>query len=95
MSPKNAAAVALGRRGGKAYAENTSPDDRKTRASKAAQARWAKAEKRMDAAQARIDAAIKETQAIRQNSKLRKFVDNITVGTKALEKLATKKAKQK
>jgi hypothetical protein len=42
MTPKNPAAVALGRKGGKAYAKNTSAEDRKKRAEDAAEARWAK-----------------------------------------------------
>lgn len=42
MSPKNPAAVALGRRGGQKYAENTSAADRKERARQAAAARWDK-----------------------------------------------------
>jgi hypothetical protein len=35
-----------GRRGGKAYAKSTSPEERKERAKKAAEARWAKAKKK-------------------------------------------------
>jgi hypothetical protein len=39
---KNPAAVALGRKGGQKYAENSTPEARKKQASKAARARWAK-----------------------------------------------------
>jgi len=42
MSPKNAAAVALGRKGGKATAENRTPEQRSEAARKAVEARWAK-----------------------------------------------------
>lgn len=48
MTPKNPAAVALGRKGGKAYAKNTSPEQRKESARRAAQARWAKLKKLAD-----------------------------------------------
>ncbi len=43
--PKNPAAVSLGKLGGKARAEKLSPARRAEIASKAAKARWAKAEK--------------------------------------------------
>ena len=39
-----------GRKGGNAYAKNTPPDERIAAARRAAQARWAKTEKRIDAA---------------------------------------------
>jgi hypothetical protein len=42
MSPKNPAAVALGRKGGKATAENRTPEQRSEAARKAVQARWEK-----------------------------------------------------
>jgi glutamyl/glutaminyl-tRNA synthetase len=42
---KNPAAVALGRRGGKAYVKNTTPEQRRESAKKAIAARWAKARK--------------------------------------------------
>jgi hypothetical protein len=42
MSPKNAAAVALGRKGGKATAENRTPQQRSEAARRAVQARWEK-----------------------------------------------------
>jgi hypothetical protein len=44
MSPKNPAAVALGRRGGKATAENRTAEQRSEAARKAVKARWAKAD---------------------------------------------------
>lgn len=42
MSPKNPAAVALGRRGGKARVRNQTPEQRTQSARNAAEARWAK-----------------------------------------------------
>ena len=42
MARKNPAAVALGRRGGKARVKNQSPEERRSSARKAAEARWAK-----------------------------------------------------
>lgn len=39
---KNAAAVALGRKGGKASAKKLTPEQRRESARRAAQARWAK-----------------------------------------------------
>jgi hypothetical protein len=42
MSPKNSAAVELGRRGGKARAKNMSATERAEAARKAVAARWAK-----------------------------------------------------
>jgi hypothetical protein len=45
MSPKNAAAVALGRKGGKATAENRTAAQRSEAARKAVEARWSKTEK--------------------------------------------------
>lgn len=42
MSPKNPAAVALGRKGGKATAENRTPEQRSEAARKAVTARWEK-----------------------------------------------------
>jgi hypothetical protein len=43
---KNPAAVSLGRKGGKAYKANHTPQERKESARRAAQARWAKAKKK-------------------------------------------------
>jgi hypothetical protein len=45
MSPKNPAAVALGRKGGKATAERRTPEQRSAAARKAVEARWARTEK--------------------------------------------------
>jgi hypothetical protein len=45
---KNPAAVALGRKGGKAYAKNTTDEQRKESARHAAEARWAKTRKLLD-----------------------------------------------
>jgi hypothetical protein len=42
MSPKNAAAVALGRKGGKARARRLTPAQRSEAARKAVEARWAR-----------------------------------------------------
>jgi hypothetical protein len=42
MRKKNAAAVQLGRRGGKATAKNLTADERRAIAKKAAKARWAR-----------------------------------------------------
>jgi hypothetical protein len=42
MTPKNPAAVALGRKGGKATAQNRTAQQRKEAARKAVQARWSK-----------------------------------------------------
>jgi hypothetical protein len=39
---KNPAAVALGRKGGKAYVKNSTPEERQESARRAAQARWSK-----------------------------------------------------
>ena len=47
MSPKNPAAVALGRKGGKATAENRSAEQRSAAARKAVEARWAEHKKNM------------------------------------------------
>jgi hypothetical protein len=45
MTPKNPAAVALGRKGGKATARKLTPEQRRESARRAAQARWAKKKK--------------------------------------------------
>jgi hypothetical protein len=45
MVKKDPAAVRLGRRGGKAYAEKHTEQQRKEQARRAAQARWAKEKK--------------------------------------------------
>jgi hypothetical protein len=41
MSPKNAAAVALGRKGGQARAKKLTPEERSEAARRAVEARWA------------------------------------------------------
>jgi len=48
MTPKNAAAVSLGRKGGKARALSLTPEQRSEAARKAVEARWAKADKLID-----------------------------------------------
>jgi hypothetical protein len=45
MTPKNPAAVALGRKGGKATAEKRTAEERSEAARKAVEARWAKTKK--------------------------------------------------
>jgi hypothetical protein len=45
MSPKNAAAVALGRKGGQARAKKMTAKERQEAARKAVEARWAKQKK--------------------------------------------------
>ncbi len=42
MAPKNPAAVALGRKGGRATARNLSAEERSAKMRRAAEARWAK-----------------------------------------------------
>jgi hypothetical protein len=48
MPTKNAAAVALGRRGGQATARSRTPEERQAAALKAIEARWAKQRKLVD-----------------------------------------------
>jgi len=48
MSPKNAAAVSLGRKGGQARAKNLTPEQRSEASRKAVEARWAKTQKSLD-----------------------------------------------
>ncbi len=48
MSPKNPAAVSLGRKGGEARAKNLTPQQRSDAARKAVEARWAKMDKALD-----------------------------------------------
>ena len=52
MSPKNPAAVALGRKGGQATAQNRTPEQRSEAARKAVKARW---EKILDKLEAKIE----------------------------------------
>jgi hypothetical protein len=46
MTPKNPAAVELGRKGGKATARKLTPEQRSESARRASQARWAKSKKK-------------------------------------------------
>jgi len=48
MSPKNPAAVTLGRKGGKATAQSRTAEQRSEAARRAVEARWAKAKKTLD-----------------------------------------------
>jgi hypothetical protein len=48
VTPKNPAAVALGRRGGKARVKSQTAEERKESARNAAEARWAKTRKLVD-----------------------------------------------
>jgi len=48
MSPKNPAAVELGRKGGKARAKNMTAEQRRESARKAVDARWAKTRELVD-----------------------------------------------
>jgi hypothetical protein len=57
---KNPAAVALGRRGGRAYVKNTTPEQRTEAARKAVKARWAKAKQALEHADARIQKNLAE-----------------------------------
>lgn len=66
MSPKNAAAVTLGRRGGKARAKNQTVEQRIESARRAAQARWARADKLLEKTEesiARSTASLKELES--------------------------------
>jgi len=47
MSPKNAAAVALGRKGGQARAKKLTPEERSEAARRAVEARWANTKTRV------------------------------------------------
>jgi hypothetical protein len=55
MTHKNAAAVALGRKGGRATAENRTAEERREAARKAVEARWAKAKKDLDSTLDRLE----------------------------------------
>jgi hypothetical protein len=63
MSPKNAAAVALGRKGGHARAKKLTPEQRSDAARKAVEARWAKAEKLVDQITRDTKALLKKSRA--------------------------------
>jgi hypothetical protein len=60
MSPKNAAAVALGRKGGRARAAKLSPEERSEAARRAVTARW---QKTLDQLEKKIAQRAKERKA--------------------------------
>jgi hypothetical protein len=64
MSPKNPAAVALGRKGGKARAKKLTPQQRSESARKAVTARW---EKILSKLEARIEAREKKSRSKNKN----------------------------
>jgi hypothetical protein len=69
MSPKNPAAVALGRRGGKATAKNRTAEERAQAARKAVEARWSKQRAELE----RLTKEIKEgTTALLKKAQKRK-----------------------
>lgn len=72
MSPKNPAAVALGRKGGKARVKNQTPEQRKESASRAAQARWAKRLDRIDRSLARTQAQLADNASLTKRLKTKK-----------------------
>jgi hypothetical protein len=63
MTPKNPAAVALGRRGGKARVQNQTAEQRSDSARRAAEARWAKTEKLVAEITSGSKELLKKTQA--------------------------------
>ena len=63
MSPKNQAAVELGRRGGKATARNRTAKERAEAARKAVEARWAKQRKLVDEITVRTKQLLKASNA--------------------------------
>lgn len=70
MSPKNPAAVALGRKGGRATAKNRTAEERADAARKAVEARWAKTEKLVAEITEGTKALLKKTQkAAKQRKK--------------------------
>jgi hypothetical protein len=69
MSPKNPAAVSLGRKGGQARAKNLSPQERSEAARKAVEARWAKTEKQMSNSHRELDAAMQKLDRVRSKQK--------------------------
>lgn len=71
MSPKNAAAVALGRKGGKARAERMTKEQRSQAARKAVEARWKKALDRSDKNLARTHSMLDEREARQKARKVR------------------------
>lgn len=71
MSPKNPAAVALGRKGGQATAKKRTPEERSSAARKAVEARWAKLEgtvQRIEAGAERLKKKLKEKKGSRPKS---------------------------
>lgn len=73
MSPKNAAAVALGRKGGYARAANLTKQERSEAARKAVTARWSKTDKALKELSERadrIDSGV--TELVKANRKRRK-----------------------
>jgi hypothetical protein len=69
MSPKDAAAVALGRKGGQARAKNLTPDQRSAAARKAVEARWAKIDETLRALEKKNQKALLRTQKKRKVKK--------------------------
>jgi hypothetical protein len=69
MSPKNPAAVSLGRKGGQARAKNLSPEQRSEAARKAVEARWAKTEKQMKDSHRELDSAMQKLDRVRSKQK--------------------------
>jgi len=69
MARKNPAAVALGRRGGRQYAKNSSAEERTQRARMAAEARWEKQRKRLERLVGEIT---KGTRALEKKSRKKK-----------------------
>lgn len=65
MSPKNSAAVELGRKGGRATARNRTSEERADAARKAVEARWAKIRKVKEGA----DALLKVSKAKQKKEK--------------------------
>jgi hypothetical protein len=72
MSPKNPAAVSLGRKGGKATAKNRTPQERAEAARKAVEARWAKQRKLVDEITAGTKALLKVSRANARRAQTRK-----------------------
>jgi hypothetical protein len=72
MSPKNPAAVSLGRKGGKATAKNRTPEERAQAARKAVEARWAKQRKLVDEITAGTKALLKVSKANVRRAQTRK-----------------------
>lgn len=83
MTPKNRAAVELGRRGGKARAQRLTAEERSEAARKAVEARWAKQKERIEEAHK----LIKET-----NKRLKKLLRTQEARRSELEERARKKA---